>query len=149
MNNIASFKLSSVVFHTKDDYGRLLQKLKPHIKYVQLFHSVDAEDKVILLAKEKMRLVNQKIDNKFHTSKYGKKMPVYTFEFNQTFYSYLKSFEYIFINTDENNVQFNEDFTQVDMAFLDEEMNLIFLLITHEGLAYLNRLFEKDVICIK
>ncbi len=139
MKNINQAEFEPVIFAKEEDYKKLLLMLKVNAKYISLFSSIDTKDKIILFAKENMKLVNQKVSNKFMMSRYSKKMPIYTFELSEIFYKYLKSFNYIFLNSNENDVKFSQDFTQIDMAFLDKEMNVIFFTITHEGIASLNK----------
>ncbi len=128
--------LKRITLKNNTEYRNLLKKLKPHIKYVELINFLDDNDEIILFAKENLELISEIHTNKFKKSKYGgRKKILYTFKFNQKFYDLLKTFNSFFINIDENIVQFDDNFKQLDLAFLDKNKNTIFYIITHEGLA--------------
>ncbi len=66
----------------------------------------------------------------------GRKPLAYTFRCNQTFWRYLRSLQSFFFNIDENNVNFDTGFSQIDLCFLDAQMQPLCYTITHEGVLF-------------
>ena len=119
-----------------------IRKATAKIVIVQI-DGLKEDDPVVETAKQLMILEKQEIVDKwFGTIAPGRKAVQYTFQKKREFFGYLSTFESFFIVKSENPYVVEEtDFGMDDIAFLDQNGELLFYTTTHEGYAYLNERF--------
>ena len=98
------------------------------------------DDPIVETAKQMMILEKQEIvDRWFGTIAPGRKAVQYTFQKKRAYFGYLSDFESFFIVESENPYEVAEtDFGFDDIAFIDQNGEMLFYTTTHEGYAYIN-----------
>ena len=147
-DNLLEDNCDFIIIKSRSQYLDILntiQKDTAKIIIVQI-DGEDIEDPIVKNAKEMMILEKQEIVSKwFGTIAPGRKAVRYTFLKNREFFVYLSSFESFFIVLSENPFVANlTDFGIDDIAFSDNNGDLLFFTTTHEGYAYLNRKYLKQ-----
>ena len=101
------------------------------------------DDPVVDTAMQMMPLEKKEtVSRWFGTAAPGRQAVQYTFTKKREFFGYLSSFEAFYIRrTGKKNCYELEytDFGLDDIAFLDENDELLFFTVTHEGFAFLNK----------
>lgn len=99
------------------------------------------DDPIIQTARQMMILEKRENVNRWlGTISHGWCAVQYTFKMNWEFFDYLSDFESFFIVKSENPYYVaRTDFGLDDIAFLDQNEEILFYTTTHEGHAYINK----------
>lgn len=138
----------SITLKSRSQYLDILNTIRNDTAKI-IIVQIDGEDKkdpIVNKAKEMMTLEKQEIVCKwFGTIAPGRAAVRYTFLKKREFFDYLSSFESFFIVLSEKPYRVKKtDFGFDDIAFSDNNGELLLFTTTHEGYAYLNKKYLKD-----
>ena len=129
-------------------YLDILNKIRKEtmkIIIVQIY-GFKKDDPIVETAKQMMILEKQEtVDKWFGTIARGRNAVQYTFQKKREYFGYLSSFESFFIVESENPYEVEKtDFGMDDIAFIDQNGEMLFYTTTHEGYAYINERFIDE-----
>lgn len=126
------------------EYLDLIESDTEKIVIVQI-DGADNADPIVKRAEKSMCLQSRRRTNDWYgTITLGKQGMEYTFLKSNEFFEYLRSLEAFYIETSAVPYTFRlTDFGTDDIAFVDKNDNLLFYTTTHEGDAYLNRIYLR------
>lgn len=132
----------SIELTDHQQYLWLLEQLRKNTAYIMLvqINEEDEKDPILSKALSCMKLVEKRYVGKWPgTVRKGAKAPQYLFQADARFFKFLNGFPSFFFNRKDPwgcELVEETDFGQDDIAFLDQEQNILFYTTTHEGYAY-------------
>lgn len=138
-------KMVSVEIKNHQEYIDILNKLKEKTKYIILvqINGYDEDDEIVVYANSVMELEQKREVRKWlGTVTRGGKAVQYTYVVSKAFFKYLYGFSSFFFNTTSREGGFqviDTEFGLDDIAFLDQDRNVLFYTTTHEGYANIEK----------
>ena len=137
-------ELERIELTSHEQYIELLVKLRKLTRYISIVQ-IDGEEKddpIVLKAKSVMQLHHSRTtDNWFSTYAPRRQAAEYVFVKHKGFFDYLMGFESFFFSHYNKNGAYEPEYTDFntcdDIAFFDDEMQLLFYTCTHEGFAWI------------
>ncbi len=132
----------SIELTDHQQYLWLLEQLRKNTAYIMLIqiNEEDEKDPILSEALSCMKLAGKRYVSKWPgTVRKGAKAPQYLFRADARFFKFLNGFPSFFFNRKDPwgcELVEETDFGQDDIAFLDQEQNILFYTTTHEGYAY-------------
>ncbi|WP_426351102.1 hypothetical protein ACPWSR_07715 [Alloiococcus sp. CFN-8] len=134
-------KTTLINLTSHEQYLDILKKLKSKTAYIVLVQ-IDGEDKNdlnLVKALKQMELIGtKKVNEWLGTRTRGFPAVRYIFKFDERYIKYLSNFDSFFFNTTDKwsyDAVEKTDFGFDDIAFLDENRQVLFYTTTHEGYA--------------
>lgn len=138
-------KMIPVEIKNHQEYIDILNKLKEKTKYIILvqINGYDEEDEIVAYANSVMELEQKgEVRKWLGTITRGGKAVQYTYVASKAFFKYLYGFSSFFFNTTSRGCGFqviDTEFGLDDIAFLDQDRNVLFYTTTHEGYANIEK----------
>lgn len=136
-----------VWIENRRQYLEILEQIRKDTALIVLVQidGADEDDPVVTAAKQMMRLEKQETVSRWPgTIAPGRKAARYVFRKHRSFFGYLAGFESFFLVKSRSPfVVEATDFGMDDIAFLDQNGELLFYTTTHEGYASLHRKYVE------